>query len=57
MNLTVKKFILISNIGKHWVTHISPPLLSHEGVKLFSELRDLHPYVGYLLMGWVNKKF
>lgn len=57
MNLTVKKFILISNIGKHWVTHISPPLLSHEGVKLFSELRDLHPNVGYLLMGGVNKKF
>lgn len=35
MNLTTKKFILVSNIDKHPVKHISAPAIFPRGIRLF----------------------
>lgn len=44
ISLTIKKFILISNVDKHQVKHISTPAIFRRGIKLFAYLllRDLY---------------
>lgn len=42
MSLTIKKFILISNIDKHQVKHISTPAVFRRDIQLLFILRDFY---------------